>query len=60
MEINGFAIPLKFKDDETRRTPDLNELQEHIEWLEKIDQVLQIFHAKEDLKCEILSDKEGG
>lgn len=58
MGINGHVIPLNVEDDETGKRPDLRQLQKHVEWLEKVDKALQLVHAKEDLDCEILSDKD--
>ena len=58
IEIIGHTIPLEFKEEEKKKLPDMEELKKHIDWLEKVERTLQLVHAKEDLNCESLSDKE--
>lgn len=37
MKINDLAIPIELKADKTEHISDIEELQKHIEWLEKVD-----------------------
>ncbi len=58
MEINGVFMHLNLKEDDAGKIPDLEEIQEHVEWLEKVDKALQLVHTKEELDCENLSEKD--